>query len=189
MTIKLSKLNIYLPSETNHCLSLTETNSNLIDNKIYKNDVNLNKRNLKIRDTHEYIINNGMKEIYIANLIANYTKLPYFLKYDDILTKDLNCSSQCISQNNPISNVSNVYNVLSSKNDTVVDKDISKTLTYNTFSYSNKGLHVANINIQHILNKLDEIKYHLAHINSSHILGLCETFLTERVQNNALFRL
>ena len=69
----------------------------------------------------------------------------------------------------------------------IVDNDNCKTLTCKTCSYSKKGLHVAHINIQHILNKLDEIKYHLSQLNSSHILGLCETFLTDKVENNALF--
>ena len=120
-------------------------------------------------------------------MINNINKSPFILNNYNIQTKDLNCISQCFSQNTSINNVINVYNVLYSKNDTVVDKNCCKNVTYNTFSYSNIDLHIAHINIQHILNKLDEIKYHLSQLNSSHILGLCETFLTEKVQNNDLF--
>ena len=187
MTIELSKFHRYNTLETNDCLSFTETKSNsisLIDTIIYNNGVHLNIKN---RNNHKCILDNGMKGKHIDYLIANINKLTYFLKNDNIQTKDFNCSSQLFSQNDPISTISNEFKVLSSKNNTVIDKDMNKTLTFNTFSYSKKGLHVANINIQHILNKLDEIKYHLAQVNSSHILGLCETFLTERVQNNALF--
>ena len=54
------------------------------------------------------------------------------------------------------------------------------------FGKCKKGLRIAHLNIQHIISKLDEIKYHLSYYKSNLILGLCETFLTESVNENTL---
>jgi len=48
-----------------------------------------------------------------------------------------------------------------------------------SFYNERKGLHVACLNIQHIMPKLDEIKIHLSDDNSTNILGLTETFLSD----------
>ena len=57
----------------------------------------------------------------------------------------------------------------------------------NSLQFKKKGLHVANLNIQHFLPKIDEIKYHLSQKeNKMHILGLCETFLNENTTNTDL---
>ena len=44
-------------------------------------------------------------------------------------------------------------------------------------AFSSKGLHVANLNVRHLLSKLDEIGIILASENGPDILGVCETFL------------
>ena len=54
------------------------------------------------------------------------------------------------------------------------------------FGKCKKGLRIAHLNIQHIIPKLDEIKYYLSNYKSNFILGLCETFLTESVNENTL---
>ena len=43
-------------------------------------------------------------------------------------------------------------------------------------AFSSKGLHVANLNVRHLLSKFDEIGIVLASENGPDILGLCETF-------------
>ena len=49
------------------------------------------------------------------------------------------------------------------------DKDYDKpSFIFNTRS---KGIHIANLNIHHLLPKLDEIKYQLTRTNSTKILG------------------
>ena len=52
--------------------------------------------------------------------------------------------------------------------------------------FSSKGLHIRNINIRHILHKLDELKILMSSENSPDIVCLCETFLTASVSENQL---
>ena len=50
--------------------------------------------------------------------------------------------------------------------------------------YLSKGLHFCNLNIQHIIPKLDELRIVMATENCPNILGLCETFLNPIISNN-----
>ena len=50
--------------------------------------------------------------------------------------------------------------------------------------YLSKGLHFCNLNIQHIIPKLDELRIVMATENCPDILGLCETFLNPIISNN-----
>lgn len=45
------------------------------------------------------------------------------------------------------------------------------------FTFSSKGLHICNLNIRHILPKIDEIRILLSNDNCPDILGMCESFL------------
>ena len=45
------------------------------------------------------------------------------------------------------------------------------------FTFSSKGLHLCNLNIRHILPKIDEIRLLLSNNNSPDIFGICESFL------------
>ena len=49
-----------------------------------------------------------------------------------------------------------------------------------------KGLHFCNLNIRHILPKLDELKILMASEHSPDVLVLCETFLTASVSDNQI---
>ena len=55
-----------------------------------------------------------------------------------------------------------------------------------SFYYERKGLHVACLNIQHIMPKIDKIKLHLSKDNSTNILGLTETFLSDEIDDKEL---
>lgn len=80
---------------------------------------------------------------------------------------------------NPVND--NILNVLDKSS-----LDVTNVLLTNSinFEYSKKGIHVACINIQHLLPKRDEIRLHLGGNNSSDIFGLVETFLTAEVSES-----
>ena len=45
------------------------------------------------------------------------------------------------------------------------------------FDFTTKGLHICNLNIRHILPKIDEIRFILSNTNSPDMFGMCESFL------------
>ena len=53
-------------------------------------------------------------------------------------------------------------------------------------AFSLKGLHVANLNVRHLLSKFDEIGIVLASENGPDILGMCETFLDSSTPDNLI---
>ena len=53
-------------------------------------------------------------------------------------------------------------------------------------AFSSKGLHVANLNVRHLLSKFDEIGIVLASENGPDILGMCETFLDSSTPDNLI---
>jgi len=74
----------------------------------------------------------------------------------------------------------NVSNILNFKCTETVDRN------FNLFG-SKKGLHIGCLNIQHILPKLDEVKFVFAHaFPSPDIFGFCETFLSDKVSDSEL---
>lgn len=54
------------------------------------------------------------------------------------------------------------------------------------FKFSHSGVHVASLNICHLLPKLDELKLHLLGSHAPDIFGLNETFLNESVIDSCL---
>ena len=52
------------------------------------------------------------------------------------------------------------------------------------FIYTSKGLHIANLNIRHLLPKIDELGIALAEENGPNIIGICETFLNSGISSN-----
>ena len=54
------------------------------------------------------------------------------------------------------------------------------------FTFYKKGIHVANLNVWHILPKLDELQRTLGIENSPDTLGICEAFLDQTVNDNQL---
>ena len=49
--------------------------------------------------------------------------------------------------------------------------------------FTSKGLHFCNLNIQHILPKLDELRILMANNKCADILGLCESFLDQNIMD------
>lgn len=56
----------------------------------------------------------------------------------------------------------------------------------NSFNFEKSGLHIAHLNICHLMPKLDEIKSHLNNTPSPDILGITETFLNDKTRDNEL---
>ena len=54
------------------------------------------------------------------------------------------------------------------------------------FVFRSKGLHLANLNIRHLLPKLDELRISMACENGSDVPGICETFLNDDISFNQL---
>ncbi|CAC5381567.1 SPAG1 [Mytilus coruscus] len=61
-------------------------------------------------------------------------------------------------------------------------KRINDPKLLNSFGLQKRGLKIANLNIQHILPKIEEIRLKLNEKKSLHILGLCETFLNPELE-------
>ena len=53
-------------------------------------------------------------------------------------------------------------------------------------NFSSRGLHFCNLNIHHILPKLNELRVIMAYENSPDIFGACETFLDPDISDNQL---
>ena len=53
--------------------------------------------------------------------------------------------------------------------------------------FSSKGLHLCNLNIRHIIPKLDELRLTMAINNGPDIFGLCETFLDGTVSDGQVY--
>ena len=54
------------------------------------------------------------------------------------------------------------------------------------FAFSSKGLHICNLNIRHIVPKIDEIRILLSNEKCPDILGMCETFLKKNNPDSQL---
>ena len=68
-------------------------------------------------------------------------------------------------------------NYMQSYDDTSqTSKDIEAD-KHTDFTFSSQGLNISNLNVKHIVPKIDEIRILMSNENSPHILGLCETFL------------
>ena len=55
---------------------------------------------------------------------------------------------------------------------------------FTDFEFNSKGLHISNLNVRHLLPKLDELRIMLASKKGPDIFGLCETFLNQNVPDN-----
>lgn len=75
---------------------------------------------------------------------------------------------------------------LLSTNYTISIKQTPNVNTDTLFCNKKKGLQIASLNIQHLLPKIDEIKFQLLQDKMPKILALCETFLTEKTNNNLI---
>ena len=54
---------------------------------------------------------------------------------------------------------------------------------YPELTFISKGLHFCNLNIQHLLPKLDELRILMTNDKCADILGLCESFLDPNIMD------
>ena len=52
--------------------------------------------------------------------------------------------------------------------------------------FESKGLHFCNLNIQHIVPNIDELRITMAHEHSPDIFGMCKTFVTSSVSDDQM---
>lgn len=112
-----------------------------------------------------------------------------FSNYDDIAMIESN--QNCIPdiEENDIVPIENNKRCRQSQDNAQPEllNDIDSTIENCSFKYSSKGLHMCNLNIRHILPKLDELKILMTSDKSPDIVGLCETFLTDSISENQLY--
>ncbi|MEW8547185.1 MAG: endonuclease/exonuclease/phosphatase family protein, partial [Candidatus Thiodiazotropha sp.] len=78
----------------------------------------------------------------------------------------------------------NAYEVNTNGSDTLplsVTNDNRIDLTF-----SRKGFHLSNLNIRHIVPKIDELRILMASQGCPDVIGLCETFLSNNIPDNQL---
>lgn len=98
----------------------------------------------------------------------------------DTYPEDLPYSSDLSTDRISHSDVLNGNANISSSNPTCLSTQIS-FLNNAELTYSSKGLHICNINIQHVLPKIDELRLIMAREKCPDIMGLCETFLEPNI--------
>ena len=64
---------------------------------------------------------------------------------------------------------------------TIPEKNMDSESDFNDLTFTSKGLRVTNLNVRHLVTKVDEIQIMLANENGPDILGLCETFLDKTI--------
>ena len=76
------------------------------------------------------------------------------------------------------------------ENESETVNQVPSTIPYSSdlssFGLIKKGLRIGNLNVCHLLPKIDEIRLLLNEHRSVNILGLCETFLNDHIDNNEL---
>ena len=81
------------------------------------------------------------------------------------------------------SHITDLITISTDHSNNDVSSSVSNTMFFN---FKKKGLHIAILNIQHILPKMDELKYHLSNQNTCNILGIVETYLTQNIEDKDL---
>ena len=82
--------------------------------------------------------------------------------------------------------VVNNRNKNTSTNDPICLNATSPHAKIRELQFSSKGLHLCNLNIQHILPKLNELRVVMAKYNGPDIFCACETFLEPNMSNNQI---
>ena len=110
------------------------------------------------QDRSDVLVNDDFDDTSIEDLSASFISLT-------------DQSSIDVSADISIADLSASFNSLTtqSSNDIADNGEI--------FNFKTKGLHVCNLNVRHILPKIDEIRLTLPHRNIPDIFGICEPFL------------
>ena len=133
-------------------------------------------------DRSDVLVNDDLDDTSIEDLSASFISLTDQSSIDvldDTSIADLSASfnslidqsSIDVSDDTSIADLSASFNSLTaqSSNDIADNGEI--------FNFKTKGLHMCNLNVRHILPKIDEIRLTLSHRNIPDIFGICESFL------------
>ena len=93
-------------------------------------------------------------------------------------------SAPSVTQRNASRDTTNI--TMSSSNVEYKDMNGSGNCDLTCFGLVKKGLRIGNLNVCHIMPKLDEIQLLLHDNRSVNILGLCETFLNDNIDDSIL---
>ena len=103
--------------------------------------------------------------------------------------------NQCLNQSLKNENsISTTYNQSlcadhieeSSSVDSNVESLETDMSQFSEIIFRSTELHLCNLNIRHIVPKIDELRISMAHENCPDIFGMCEIFLTNSVSNDQL---
>ena len=81
---------------------------------------------------------------------------------------------------------SNLSNMMTESPNNLMKTKHTGNNDLSTFGLVKRGLRIANLNICHILNKVDEIKILFSEKRSVDILGICETFLNSEISDELI---
>lgn len=63
------------------------------------------------------------------------------------------------------------------------DQFVTSSSRNGNLTFSSKGLHLCNLNVRHLMPRLDELRLAMVGENGPDIFGLCETFLDDGIQD------
>ena len=85
-----------------------------------------------------------------------------------------------------VSTQTNVYEVDTNGLDTLPEVIANECDNCTDLTFSTKGFHLSNLNIRHIVPKIDELRILMANQSCPDVIGLCETFLTCNISDNQI---
>ena len=100
--------------------------------------------------------------------------------------RSLNVTAECTLQNDSDNTPNEIANAEEIKAVDKLPSNIQYSNDLSSFGLIKKGLRIGNLNVCHLLPKLDEIRLLLNEHRSVNILGLCETFLNDHIDDNEL---
>ena len=129
---------------------------------------------------------NSIAEPYtlsLKSLFKEQDSETYHTSYNNANSSDIPLNDQN-SSNNKTCVSENIDSLRESPQ--MSSRTINNSNDLSSFGLIRKGLRIGNLNICHLIPKLDEIRLLLNEHRSVNILGLCETFLNENTDDNVL---
>ena len=123
---------------------------------------------------------------YISAIIPTENKfmnLNFDIDVEDAVSESIQDS---VSDTNPDLNA-NICIPNTEQSDSIISPDVSSEIDpslSNDLLFKSKGLHFCNLNIHHIVPKIDELRILMAHDKCPDIFGMCETYLTASISDD-----
>ena len=133
---------------------------------------NLRKLNVLRESSYNYIICSGCNNQRESNSYSGYCS-------------DCNPNDDSDSSNAILDTTVDVHNCQPISSPTPTEPLIQSEPSTD-MQFNHRGIHIANMNVRHLKPKMDEIKILLDSANCIDVFGLCETFLAETTENDAI---